>query len=198
MINTCRAILIITVCAFLYNPLQAEGLNFSKAANVSLFSDHKARKVGDLLTVFIVESSQATHSAKTVTKKNHKTEASGGPGSGALSLLPNFGFSGEGKNEYDGQGSTIKSGSLKAQMSVKVIAIKDDGNLIIEGSRVIGVNEDQEALALKGEIRPQDIMENNTIYSYNIANADIQYKGKGVVNTGARPGIIARFFNWLF
>jgi flagellar L-ring protein precursor FlgH len=198
MKNILKLMTAVTICVFSFQIVVADGLDFSKAANVSLFSDHKARQVGDLLTVLIMESSQATHSAKTVTKKNHKTEAKGGPGTGALSLLPDFGFSGEGKNEYDGQGSTIKSGSLKAQMSVKVVAIKEDGNLVIEGSRVIGVNDDQEALALKGEIRPQDIMENNTIYSYNIANADIQYKGKGVANTGAKPGIIARFLNWLF
>ncbi|PJA26674.1 MAG: flagellar biosynthesis protein FlgH [candidate division Zixibacteria bacterium CG_4_9_14_3_um_filter_46_8] len=177
---------------------KAEGINFSQAANNSLFSDHQARRIGDLLTVMVMENAEATHSAKTVTKKNHKTEASGGPGSGALGLLPEFGFKGEGKNEFDGQGSTVKSGSLKATMTVTVVGLKENGNLLIEGNRVIGVNDDKETLILKGEIRTQDIMENNTVYSYNIANAEISYKGKGVANTGAKPGIIARFLNWIF
>ncbi len=174
------------------------GLNFTEAANNSLFSDHKARKVGDLLTVLIVENAEASHSAKTVTKKKQKTEAKGGPGTGALGFIPLFNFSGEGKNEYDGQGSTIKSGSLKAKMTATIVGVKENGNFLIKGTRVIGVNDDKEAITLKGEIRPQDIEGKNTVYSYNIANAEISYKGKGVANTGGKPGIIAKFLNWLF
>lgn len=195
----CKSILVLLLLMVLSDtPVFAEGMDFSKAVKVSLFSDHKARKIGDLVTVLIIENAQASHMAKTVTKKNHKTEAKGGPGTGSLNFIPLFGFSGEGKNEYDGQGSTIKSGSLKAQMTVTIVGIKDNGNLLIQGTRVIGVNEDKEALILKGEIRPQDILNNNSVYSYSIANAEISYKGKGVVNTGSKPGIIARFLNWLF
>ncbi|MBD3169284.1 MAG: flagellar basal body L-ring protein [candidate division Zixibacteria bacterium] len=176
----------------------ADGLNFTQAAGNSLFSDHKARKAGDLLTVLIMENAEASHSNKTITKKNHKTEATGGPGSGALDFIPSFGFSGEGKNEYDGQGSTVKSGKLEATMTVTVLEVKENGNLLIEGNRVIGVNDDKEALILKGEVRPKDIMDDNSVYSYNIANAEISYSGKGVAHTGGKPGIIARFLNWLF
>jgi flagellar L-ring protein precursor FlgH len=181
-----------------YSLSAAGGLDFNKAADNSMYSDHKARGVGDLLTVLITENAQATHTAKTTTKKNHKTEATGGPGTGVLDLIPDFGFSGEGKNEYDGEGSTVKSGSMKARMTVKVVGIKENGNLLIEGTRVLGVNDDKEALILKGEVRPEDIMDDNSIYSYNIGNAEIDYKGKGVANTGGKPGIIARFLNWLF
>ncbi|MBD3234623.1 MAG: hypothetical protein GF315_12935 [candidate division Zixibacteria bacterium] len=197
--NLQSKILVLMFILYIFTGLvAAEGLNFSKANNNSLFVDHKARQVGDLITVLVLENAQAEHSAKTVTKKNHKNELSAGPGTGALDLIPNFGFSGDAKNEYDGQGSTVKSGSIKTTMTVSVVRVKENGNLLIEGTRMMGVNEDKEAMILKGEVRPQDIMDNNTIYSYNIANAEISYKGKGVANTGAKPGIIARFLNWLF
>jgi flagellar L-ring protein precursor FlgH len=163
----------------------------------SLFSDFKAKKVGDLVTVLIFENTQATNVSQTTTKKSDKFSINTGPGTGKLDFLPLFGASGENKNEYDGQGETKRMGDLKAKMTCTVVGIKENGDLIIEGNRVIGVNEDKETLTLSGVVRPQDVASDNSVFSYNIADAKITYKGKGAANTGRRPGLLTRIINWI-
>jgi flagellar L-ring protein precursor FlgH len=83
-------------------------------------------------------------------------------------------------------------------MSVTVVEVKQNGDLIIEGSRTIGISGDRETLALTGVVRQKDITPDNTIDSYQIADAEIHYTGKGNANTSARPGPLMRFLNWLF
>jgi flagellar L-ring protein precursor FlgH len=83
-------------------------------------------------------------------------------------------------------------------MSVTVVSIKENGDLIIKGSRVVGISEDKETMTLTGVVRQKDIKFDNTIESYLIADAEITYTGKGATNAASRPGIVMRFLNWLF
>ena len=73
-----------------------------------------------------------------------------------------------------------------------------NGDLAIEGNRVVTVNDDEETLFLSGIVRSRDISDDNTIYSHQIANAQISSKSKGTVNSGNRPGFITRLINWVF
>ncbi len=164
----------------------------------SLFTDIKAHDVGDILTVKIYEDAQASNRMQTDVKKEGKFDTRGGPGVGTLDFIPLFGASGENTNEYKGSGNSSRQGQLKANMTVRVIAVRHNGDLVIEGHRVITINNDDETLTLSGIVRSQDINSDNTVESYNIADAQISYRGKGPVSTGARPGIIIRFLNWLF
>jgi len=172
----------------------------------SLYSDIKASKVGDVLTVLIFESSSASNRAETSTKKGDAIKgnlaASGAKGIGALSFLPLYGAKGSVtagvEKEYKGTGATSRSGTLTAQISVMVTEVKENGNLVIKGERVIEVNREKQIITLTGEVRPEDISSDNTVHSYNIANARISYTGKGIVSTAKRPGLLARIFNWLF
>jgi flagellar L-ring protein precursor FlgH len=164
----------------------------------SLYTDIKAHAVGDILTVRIYEDAQASNVSQTDIKKEGKFETRGGPGIGTLDFIPLFGAAGENTNEYKGSGTNTRRGNLKASMTVTVVAAKANGDLVIEGNRVIRINNDDETLTLSGIIRPQDINSDNTVNSYSIANAQISYSGKGPASTGARPGIIIRFLNWLF
>jgi flagellar L-ring protein precursor FlgH len=164
----------------------------------SLYTDIKAHAVGDVLTVRIYEDAQASNVSQTDIKKEGKFETRGGPGIGTLDFIPLFGAAGENTNEYKGSGTNTRRGNLKASMTVTVVAAKANGDLVIEGNRVIRINNDDETLTLSGIIRPQDINSDNTVNSYSIANAQISYSGKGPASTGARPGIIIRFLNWLF
>jgi flagellar L-ring protein precursor FlgH len=163
----------------------------------SLYSDIRAKKIGDLVSVLIFENASASNVSQTTTKKNDKFSIDTGPGSGKLDFIPLFGASGENKNEYDGQGETKRMGDLKARMTCTVVGIRENGDLIIEGNRVIGVNEDKETLTLSGVVRSQDINSDNSVYSYNIADAKITYKGKGPASTAKRPGILTRIINWI-
>ena len=164
----------------------------------SLYSDVKAFKVGDVLTVIISESNSATKNAKTNTKKQNKTDTDGSASTGALDgLFPGMGGSMDISSQYDGQGSTVRNGTLSSRMSVKVIDVLPNHNLVIEGSKTIELNDDVEVVTISGIVRPQDIDSTNTVLSQQVANAKISYKGKGTISQGQRPGIIASIINWI-
>ena len=79
-----------------------------------------------------------------------------------------------------------------------VTEVRANGDLVIEGDRKITINEEEEFLSLKGVVRPEDIGPGNLVYSTDIAEADISYKGKGVVTSGSRPNILVRILSWIF
>lgn len=164
----------------------------------NLFSDHRAMSIDDILTIMIVESAKAGSESGTKTSKENSMGLEGGGGSGALSMIPGFGVSGGSKVGYDGKGGTSREGSLVATISARVTRVLDNGNLVIEGSKVVEINDEKEIIKINGVIRPQDVQKNNIIYSSSIADAEITYAGKGVANTGRRPGVLARFLNWIF
>ena len=83
-------------------------------------------------------------------------------------------------------------------MAVRVVGVQPNGDLVIEGTKVLGINNDKEMLILTGIVRSQDITRENTVYSYQIADAQITYRGKGIAANGGKPGWIMRFLNWLF
>ncbi len=166
--------------------------------NQSLFTDIKAHQVGDILTVLIYEQNRASQQVETKTEKTTKFSTSGGPGVGTLDFLPLFGVDGSSKGTHDGKGENIRNGSLRAKMSVTVVEVRPSGDLVIEGSRTIGISGDRETLALTGVVRQKDIAPDNTIDSYLIADAEIHYTGKGNATTASRPGFLMRFLNWLF
>ena len=164
----------------------------------SLFTDIKAHKVGDILTVLIYEDSRASNQVESKNSKDQKVSTSGGPGAGPLDFIPLFGLEAANKYSHDGKGEEVRNGQIRAKMSVTVIGLKDNGDLIIEGTRVIGISNDKETITLSGVVRSKDISTNNTIESYLIADAAIHYTGKGNSQTSSRPGIFARLINWLF
>lgn len=171
---------------------------FAQLQNASLFTDTKAHQVGDILTVLIVESASAQNAVKTDVQKSSEFNLDAGPGFGSIDFIPLFGASGTSDNKTGNQGSTSRSGQLKAQMTVQVVGVRENGDLIIEGSRVIGINSDKEMLTLTGIVRSEDVQPDNTIYSYQIAEAQINYRGKGAAANGGKPGWIMRFLNWIF
>jgi flagellar L-ring protein precursor FlgH len=163
----------------------------------SLYSDNRAHRVGDVVTIYIVEFATASNSSSTSTDKKSTATASGS-GTGALKFLPVFGMEGGTAAAFRGEAKTARNGVLKAKMTARITAVDDNGNFVIEGSREVTVNSDRQLTVLQGIVRPEDITSDNVVYSYNIANAKISYRGKGTVNTGQRPGILTRLINWIF
>jgi flagellar L-ring protein precursor FlgH len=164
----------------------------------NLFSDQRAINVDDILTVQIVESAKAGSESSTNTAKDHSVSLSSNGGTGLLRLLPQFSGSAGTKLGYDGKGGTSREGTLVATISVRVSKVLDNGNLVIEGSKVVEVNEEKGIIKINGLVRPRDIQPNNVVYSSNVADAQITYSGKGVATTGQRPGFFVRVFNWIF
>lgn len=165
--------------------------------SVSLYADHRARHVGDIVTIIVIESSKATKSAATQTSK--KSESSGslselfGLGGLPLSMGANAG------SGYSGTGTTSRSGSMEAKISAIVKQVLPNGNLVLEGTRQITVNDDIQTIAISGIVRPKDIGANNSVLSIYLADAQIMYVGDGP--TAQRPGIVTRIlqtpFHWV-
>ena len=164
----------------------------------SLYSDHKSFKIGDILTVHISESSKASSSSQSRTGRSQDTNLNIQAGQGPLSFIPMTGMGGNTSNSFKGDANTTRDASLNSKMTVIIMDIDNNGNLVIEGQRIVSINGEDEITTLNGIVRSQDVGADNSIYSHNIANAVISYKGKGPVNEGSRVGLISRFFNFIF
>lgn len=194
--NIKRILILLAALLLLPFSLKVRGQDFGKGQ--SLFSDIKAHKVGDVLTVLITEQNRASNQVETKTEKSTQTSTSGGPGLGSLDFIPLFGAKADNSNKFDGKGENVRAGNIKARISVTVVAVKENGDLIIEGHRIIGINGDQEAIYVSGIARSKDITPDNTIESHLIADAEISYTGKGNATSGSRPGFFTRLLNWIF
>ncbi len=168
-----------------------------------LFSDRKAKEVGDIITVNVVEKTSASKSAATKSDRGSSADASvttlfGIPLDFGITDFLGMGNSfspgveGEYSSSFDGSGSTERSDDFTAKITVQVVDVLPNGNLTIEGYREVVVNHERQTLVLKGIIRPEDITPANTIMSTYIADAEIEYSGKGVVSDKQSPGWLVR------
>jgi flagellar L-ring protein FlgH len=194
--NIKRIIIITIILLLLPFALRLHGGDFGQST--SLFSDIKAHRVGDILTVDIYENTQATNKAESKTEKSAEFSASTGPNSGLLGFIPLFSGQTANSNTFDGKGENLRNRNLRARMSVTVTAVKENGDLVIEGSRSVGISNDRETMTLSGVVRQRDISPENSVDSYLIADAQISYRGKGVISDGSRPGLLMRLLNWIF
>lgn len=165
-----------------------------------LFQDTKARNVGDILTITIVESASARKNATTETSRETSNTAGISSLLGFERLLRRqSGLVGAtGNSSFEGEGTTTRSESLTATVSARVTRVLDNGNLMIEGRREIRVNNENQVIVLTGIVRPEDIQRNNTVLSNFIADARIVYTGSGVVSDRQRPGWLARILDFVW
>ena len=174
------------------------GFSIQAQPGNSLFADRRAMNIGDIITIIVIEYSSASSEAKTTTQKenDHGLIATGGAQSSAYS--PMFGVRGNLKNNFRGNAAVQRKGRLQTKITASIIEIDGNGNLLLQGNRIMDVNGEKEETSITGTVRPEDVSWNNTVYSYQLADARIVYKGQGVVNSGQKPGFIAKLFNWMF
>ena len=163
----------------------------------SMFADRVARRVGDVLTIQIIENTTATAVAGTNTKEEYDAGLEGS-GTGALDFIPLFSAGGSSKSEHKGDGRTVRQGRLTGVVTARVVEVFPNGNLRIEGEKSLIINGERQLTILSGVVRPEDITPDNSIASNLLADAEITFKGKGVLANTERPGIFARIFDWLF
>jgi flagellar L-ring protein FlgH len=166
--------------------------------SISLFADFKSIEVGQAITVLVMEFSQASNTAKTENKRDDKNSISSSAGTGIFDFIPEFGVANSNKLQFKGEGKTSKSGALKTKMTVKVVDRTASGDLVIEGSRVIQINNEKEVFKITGIVRPADVSSENTVYSYHIYDAQLSYTGKGEVSSAQSKGIISTIIGWIF
>jgi len=166
----------------------------------NLYTDKKGKKAGDVVTILIMEAAKAGSDTRTETEKNNKLNIGQEKSNGSklFSWLPSFGVNGNANISYDGKGVTARNGELKATVTARITEVLDNGNLLIEGSKLVAINDEEEILEVSGTIRADDINPDNTVYSYKIAEAVIRYSGSGTNADAAKPGLLTRFFNWVF
>lgn len=195
--------------------VRSEGSLFSDDSRLDLFADIKARRVGDIITINIVETSKANKSAATTTGRrnsvNAQTNALLGwenhdniPGVGsvfnAMNLNPSVGIDATYSGSFSGSGTTNRNENMTAKMSARIIQVLPNGNMVIRGSQEIMVNNEKQYITIQGVVRPADVDANNTVLSTYIADARIDYTGKGDLTRKQREGWLSRFFDvvWPF
>ena len=99
---------------------------------------------------------------------------------------------------FEGKGETSRSGSLTARMSATIVEVLPNGNLKVQGSREVIINQEKQRLTLTGIVRPEDVKANNTVMSTFLADARITYDGKGPVHGAQRRGLFTRLLSIIF
>lgn len=174
--------------------------------NNSMFSDRKAKEVGDIVTVIISEKASASKEATTSTSRKSNMSAS----------IPNFFGLEKDKlwatshnpvdlqnlvkadfaNGFDGNGSTSRKEDLSAFLTTQVVGRYPNGQLKIRGGKEVMVNDEVQIIYLTGIVRPVDITAANTVNSYKILNARISYTGKGAISDKQEPGWAMRILDY--
>jgi flagellar L-ring protein precursor FlgH len=166
---------------------------------VFFYGDKKALRIGDIITVRIVESAQASHTADTDLSRNSSIKAGLSSFFGKRKFFNLFKLdedllASSAENSHQGSGSTTRSGQLIATMTAVVREVLPNGNLVVQGTREVLVNHEQQFITLTGIVRPLDIDRDNVVLSTQLADASITIGGLGVVADKQRSG----WGTWLF
>jgi flagellar L-ring protein precursor FlgH len=172
----------------------------------AFFSDLRATRIGDIITIKIIEATQSNEKATTDLKRSGTTNL-GVPNFLGLetnkypsSITPASMINSTAQNDFKGEGETTRNGSMVATISAKVVEVMPNGNLAIEGKREISLNNERKEILLQGLVRPKDIAADNSVFSTQVADAKVILTGVGVVGEKQSPGWLARVFDlvWPF
>jgi len=176
-------------------PVSGNGAIFQASNYRPLFEDHRARLVGDTLTVAIVEKVSAT--AKS-TSSIDKSGAITGSVSAFPGINPNAfrgaSANGAGTNTFAGKGATENSNEFSGNITVVVRGVLPNGHLLIAGEKQIGVNENVDVLRFSGQVDPRAIQPGNTVPSASIANVRLEQRGRGQQGEAQAMSWLARVF----
>nr|WP_112381652.1 flagellar basal body L-ring protein FlgH [Sphingomonas carotinifaciens] len=175
-------------------PAQPTGSIFQVADGYgALHEGWRARRVGDPLTIVLVERTAASKSASS------KLDSTGGfgitpPATGPLSLFNPTDIGTSGRRAFDGAGATGQSNSLSGEISVTVAEVFANGTMLVQGQKRVTLNRGDEFIQIKGIVRTADVGLDNRVPSTRVADAQIAYTGKGDVARASRQGWLSRFF----
>jgi flagellar L-ring protein precursor FlgH len=176
-------------------PLPANGSIFQASRGYApLTSGNRAAVVGDLLTIVLVERTQAV---KTSTANTGRTGSIGlsPPVKGPLALFTPQDFNMGGQSSFDGKGQAAQSNLLTGEVSVTVAAVYPNGTMLVRGEKQLRLNQGDEYIRLAGLVRQVDIGADNRIASTRVANAQITYTGKGDIARASHQGWLQHFFS---
>ncbi len=172
------------------------GAIYGAGMDMRLFEDLRARRVGDILTVRLAESTSASKSSSTSISKSSAAEYENPTVFGrplTMDGVPLLSSSLGGNQTFDGEGDSAQSNSLVGDITVTVTERLANGNLRIRGEKWLTINQGREFIRLSGIVRPVDIGTDNAIASTQIADARIAYSGRGMLDAANRMGFLQRF-----
>ncbi len=182
----------------MFLPLVISAQDFNYSASRSIFSDYKALRKGDAITVIVVESSKASNQSNLESGRDGSIGVSASASMGPNPLLPDSKASFGTNNSFKGGGKITTAGSFTTKLSAIVDSVYPNGLLHIKGTRKLEVNGEEQNVSISGLVRPIDITSGNTIYSYNISEAKIVLDGSGMIDRDTTPSWLTRLFHWLF
>jgi flagellar L-ring protein precursor FlgH len=179
--------------------------------NASLYEDFKARRLNDLVTINVVENIAGSGTADTNTNRKSTLDVNVNKFFGVpldLNAKNIFGhgnaFSpevkGSAENDFKGSGATTREGKLIGTITARIVEVMPNNNLVLEASKEITINNEKQILILRGMIRPDDILVNNTVLSSRIADAQVYFVGDGIIQDKQRQGWLVRVLDnvWPF
>lgn len=174
------------------------GAIYRTGPSLNLYSDRRARDVGDLLTIHLIENTTAQTSATTsVDKASEITMAA--PNIAGASLTYNgrdlLSASVNGDRGFSGNGKSAQSNRLQGSLTVTVIQRLPNGNLVVQGQKNMRLNQGDELVQIQGIVRAADIGTDNSVPSSKVADARIAYGGRGAIAQSNSMGWLGRFFN---
>jgi flagellar L-ring protein precursor FlgH len=170
----------------------------------AMYSDKRASRIGDLMTILVQENTTASKDNATSTSKKASMDAAiatflySPAASGLLTKggqLPALKYASA--NTFDGGGTIKNSEQIVAQITVRVIDVLPNGNMLIEGTRETSFSGEKQNITLHGIVRPEDVAANNTVFSYNVADAKIHIIGKGTIADSQRKGWFTKIWDKL-
>ncbi|MGB0732423.1 MAG: flagellar basal body L-ring protein FlgH [Pontibacterium sp.] len=189
-----------------YAPVSAQKLEaikpvtgslYSAAHSRDIYSNGRASRVGDIITIVLEESTQSSKSTSTSLEKTSETTLPQATVFGrgvALAGNPVSASTGEATTEFDGSGSSDMSNSLSGNITVTVHDVLPNGTMVVRGEKWLTLNQGEEYIRVSGLVRPQDVDGSNSVVSTKLADARIEYGGTGDVSNSSTPGLLTKFF----
>ncbi len=159
-----------------------------------LTSGQRAASVGDVLTILLVERTQATKSSTSSTDRSGDIGIKP-PTTGPLSFFNASDTAVGATSKFDGKGAAAQSNQLSGEISVTVQAVYPNGTMLVRGQKMLTLNRGDENIQLSGLVRAADISPDNRVLSTRVADARIAYAGKGDVARASKPGWLSHFFS---
>ncbi len=171
------------------------GAIYAASYTTPLFENQRARNVGDTLTIQISENTNAATKGNTKTARTQSNSLSvptlsGLPGKTFL----NASLQTNSANSFDGSGQSNATGTFTGTISVTVIEVLANGNLLVSGEKQVGLNNENEFLRFSGVVNPSQIAFGNTVSSTQVADAHIEYRGNGNIDSAQIMGWLSKFF----
>lgn len=173
----------------------ANGAIYQTVQARPLFEDRRARRIGDTITINLVERNTAQKSANANATRNGNMSAGIGP----INRLPLSGLNGleleaDAESDFNGKGAAAANNVFNGTITVTVIDVYPNGNLLVSGEKMVAINQGNEFIRFSGVINPNTVTTANTVQSTQVADARIEYRGSGFIDESNTMGWLQRFF----